>query len=203
MIDNNETYEKYLSGQMNESERKLFEAELVSSIQLKDDFESYKKVIKLVDTTKNIELNSQYTQSIISIFRNKTKIKRKKSIFLKYGYAFVIIFTVVFSYFILSIFNGLKQVPDEMLTDYNNDATNYLSAELYSDIENEFDENTMVTIDSIYKNKLSENVTEAVNDNTIDELPGSISLNELDKYLSNKDVEQIYAELSNKEILKR
>lgn len=203
MIDNNKTFEKYLSGQMNETERKLFEAELASSIQLKDDFESYKKVIKLVDTTKNIELNPQYAQSIISTFRNKTNIKRKKSIVLKYGYAFVIIFTVVFSYFILSIFNGLKQVPDEMLTDYNNDATNYLSAELYSDIENEFDENTMVTIDSIYKNKLSENVTEAVNDNTIDELPGSISLNELDKYLSNKDIEQIYAELSNKEILKR
>lgn len=203
MIDNNERFAKYLSGQLNESEKKLFEDELASSFQLRYDFESYKKVIELVDSTKNIELSPQYAQTIISTFRNKSEVKRKKSVVLKYGYAFVVFFIAVFSYFILSLFNGLKQEPQESLADITNDGTNYLSAELYSDIENEFDENTMLAIDSVYKNKLSDNVTEAVNDNTIDEIPRDINLNELDKYLSNKDVEQIYAELSNKEILKR
>lgn len=203
MIDNNERFAKYLSGQLNESEKKLFEDELASSFQLRYDFESYKKVIELVDSTKNIELSPQYAQTIISTFRNKSEVKRKKSVVLKYGYAFVVFFIAVFSYFILSLFNGLKQEPQESLADITNDGTNYLSAEMYSDIENEFDENTMLAIDSVYKNKLSDNVTEAVNDNTIDEIPGDINLNELDKYLSNKDVEQIYAELSNKEILKR
>jgi len=203
MIDNNERFAKYLSGQLNESEKKLFEDELASSVQLRYDFESYKKVIELVDSTKNIELSPQYAQTIIPTFRNKSEVKRKKSVVLKYGYAFVVFFIAVFSYFILSLFNGLKQEPQESLADITNDETNYLSAELYSDIENEFDENIMLTIDSVYKNKLSDNVTEAVNDNTIDEIPEDINLNELDKYLSNKDVEQIYAELSNKEILKR
>lgn len=203
MIDNNERFAKYLSGQLNESEKKLFEDELASSFQLRYDFESYKKVIELVDSTKNIQLSPQYAQTIISTFRNKSKVKRKKSVVLKYGYAFVVFFIAVFSYFILSLFNGLKQEPQESLADITNDGTNYLSAEMYSDIENEFDENTMLAIDSVYKNKLSDNVTEAVNDNTIDEIPRDINLNELDKYLSNKDVEQIYAELSNKEILKR
>lgn len=203
MINNEEKYLSYLLNQMSEKEKQLFENELESSKQIRNDYESYKKIMDLVNGSKNIKLNSQYTQTIIPKFRNKFEEKKKKSIIVKYSYAFSAIFIAALSYLVITQTLTDKQNSQNMYSDLTKDEASFLAGEMNIELGNDYDETTIQKIDSVYKDKLSNDITEAVNDNSIDVIPEDMNLNELNQYLSDKDVDLIFAELSNKENFKR
>ncbi len=203
MINNEEKYLRYLLNQMSEDEKHLFENELESSKQIRDDYESYKKVMDLVIGSKNITLNSQYAQTIIPKFRKKLEGKKKQSIIVKYGYAFSALFIAALSYLVITQTLTDKQNSQKMYSDLTKDEASFFASEMNIELGKDYDEITIQKIDSVYNDKLSNDVTEAVNDNSIDVITEDMNLNELNQYLSDKDVDLIFAELSNKEKFKR
>ena len=203
MITNEEKYLSYLLNKMSEDEKHLFENELESSNQIRNDFESYKKVMNLVTGSKNITLNSQYTQTIIPKFRKKLEGKKKQSIIVKYGYAFSALFIAALSYLVITQSVTDKFNSQKMYSDLTKDEASFLAGEMNIELGKDYDEATIQKIDSVYKDKLSNDITEAVNDNSIDVITEDMNLNELNQYLSDKDVDLIFAELSNKENFKR
>lgn len=202
-MTNDEKFSRYFFNEMNLEEKKEFEKELSIFPELNNDFENFKKVMNLFTETKAVELDAGYTQSILPRFRNKIESKRKKSVYIKYGYAFAVLFLAVISYLIIARMMTDKPEMQKIYSGLTDDDANYLASELDLSLENDYDENSFAKIDSLYNKTLSENITESINDNNISSVSKDINLNEIEKYLTDKDVETLYAELSNKEILKR
>lgn len=202
-MTNDEKFSRYFFNEMNLEEKKEFEKELSIFPELNNDFENFKKVMNLFTETKAVELDAGYTQSILPRFRNKIESKRKKSVYIKYGYAFAVLFLAVISYLIIARMMTDKPEMQKIYSGLTDDDANYLASELDLSLENDYDENSFAKIDSLYNKTLSENITESINDNNIGSVSKDINLNEIEKYLTDKDVETLYAELSNKEILKR
>ncbi|HMN48276.1 MAG TPA: hypothetical protein PKD67_04000 [Ignavibacteriaceae bacterium] len=202
-MTNDEKFSRYFFNEMNLEEIKEFEKELSIFPELNNDFENFKKVMNLFTETKAVELDAGYTQSILPRFRNKIESKRKKSVYIKYGYAFAVLFLAVISYLIIARMMTDKPEMQKIYSGLTDDDANYLASELDLSLENDYDENSFAKIDSLYNKTLSENITESINDNNIGSVSKDINLNEIEKYLTDKDVETLYAELSNKEILKR
>ncbi|MFZ2323197.1 MAG: hypothetical protein WAV89_05805 [Ignavibacteriaceae bacterium] len=201
-MNNDEKFSKYLFNEMSENEKHSFEDELKSSGQMKDDFESYQKVIELVKETKNIQLDVQYTRNIIPEFRRKLEKRNHPSVFVKFGYVFVALFFAVFGYSIVTKVLTEKQDLQKVYSDLTNDEVSYLAAEMNIGLGNDFDENTIEKIDSVYNYKLYENVIESLN-HSIKKTSEEFNLNELDQYLTDKDIDLIFAELTDKEIIQR
>ncbi len=202
-MTNDEKFSRYFFNEMNLEEKKEFEKELSIFPELNNDFENFKKVMNLFTETKAVELDSGYTQSILPRFRNKIESKRKKSVYIKYGYAFAVLFLAVISYLIIARMMTDKPEMQKIYSGLTDDDANYLASELDLSLENDYDENSFAKIDSLYNKTLSENITESISHNNISSVSEDINLNEIEKYLTDKDVETLYAELSNKEILKR
>lgn len=202
-MTNDEKFSRYFFNEMNLEEKKEFEKELSIFPELNNDFENFKKVMNLFTETKAVELDAGYTQSILPRFRNKIESKRKKSVYIKYGYAFAVLFLAVISYLIIARMMTDKPEMQKIYSGLTDDDANYLASELDLSLENDYDENSFAKIDSLYNKTLSENITESISNNNISSVSEDINLNEIEKYLTDKDVETLYAELSNKEILKR
>lgn len=202
-MTNDEKFSRYFFNEMNLEEKKEFEKELSIFPELNNDFENFKKVMNLFTETKAVELDAGYAQSILPRFRNKIESKRKKSVYIKYGYAFAVLFLAVISYLIIARMMTDKPEMQKIYSGLTDDDANYLASELDLSLENDYDENSFAKIDSLYNKTLSENITESISNNNISSVSEDINLNEIEKYLTDKDVETLYAELSNKEILKR
>ncbi len=202
-MTNDEKFSRYFFNEMNLEEKKEFEKELSIFPELNNDFENFKKVMNLFTETKAVELDAGYTQSILPRFRNKIESKRKKSVYVKYGYAFAVLFIAIISYLIIARMMTDKPEMQKIYSGLTDDDANYLASELDLSLENDYDENSFAKIDSLYNKTLSENITESISNNNISSVSEDINLNEIEKYLTDKDVETLYAELSNKEILKR
>lgn len=202
-MTNDEKFSRYFFNEMNLEEKKEFEKELSIFPELNNDFENFKKVMNLFTETKAFELDAGYTQSILPRFRNKIESKRKKSVYIKYGYAFAVLFLAVISYLIIARMMTDKPEMQKIYSGLTDDDANYLASELDLSLENDYDESSFAKIDSLYNKTLSENITESISNNNISSVSKDINLNEIEKYLTDKDVETLYAELSNKEILKR
>lgn len=202
-MTNDEKFSRYFFNEMNLEEKKEFEKELSIFPELNNDFENFKKVMNLFTETKAVELDAGYTQSILPKFRNKIESKRKKSVYIKYGYAFAVLFLAVISYLIIARMMTDKPEMQKIYSGLTDDDANYLASELDLSLENDYNENSFAKIDSLYNKTLSENITESISNNNISSVSKDINLNEIEKYLTDKDVETLYAELSNKEILKR
>lgn len=202
-MTNDEKFSKYLFNEMSLEEKQDFEKELDEFPELNDDFENFKKVMNLVTATKTVTLDAGYTQSILPRFRDKIESKSKKSLYIKYGYGFAVLFIAVISYLFIAKMMMEKPDTQKIYSSLTDDDANYLASELDLNMENDYDESSFAKIDSLYNKKLSENITASINDKNISSLSNDISINEIEKYLTDKDIETLYAELSNKEILKR
>lgn len=203
MKNNEEKYFDYLHNKMNEREKQSFETELRSSEGLKKDFETYKKIKYLVNESKQVKLNIQYSQTILPMFRKRLEKKKRKVLYYKYGYAFAALFIILFSFSIITRMFDDKQNIHETYTNISGDEASYIAKELNIDFEKSIDDKTVEKIDSVYENKLAEKIDESVNDNNLESISGKIDLKELDQYLTDKDIETLYADLSEKEILQR
>jgi len=204
MINNEEKFFSYLKGKMNSEEKKAFEDELVYSETLYNEFIEYKKLNSIIDETKNIPLSKNYSESIITEFsrRKESKGLKKKSPTIKY--AFASIFIIIVGYFLISQTNrenpqdvnlSLTQYSDSELDSYINDY-NYPNS-----IEMNIGNEAVQIIDSIYSENISASFIESINEASLTDIVGFNSVADVDEYLSENEVDFIYAQLINKEIL--
>jgi hypothetical protein len=201
MINNEEKFFNYLNNKMTETEKNRFEDELKSSESLQRDYFNYQTITNIVQETKDIRLNTLYTQTILPKFRERLEKKRKVPFFSKYGFAVAFLFVVVISY---SIINNLvieNQNSNNLYPNLTNDEMSYIADKMDLDFSKDLDENTELQIDSMYDEDLSQNVNASLNDNTIQSYSNDLSIKELDNYLSDSDIDLIYSELLKKQIL--
>jgi hypothetical protein len=189
---------------MNSQEKLEFEDELKNSKELKNEFEEYKNLLKIINETKNTAINKEYSESIVPNFRNRLdKIGEKKSYKnLKYVLASFII--IIAGYFIVSQINREdKQDLNQVLTNLSDDELNLYAADFYSseDLTKSMENISSKRIDSLYAENLKSSV-----DESIDNINPNLILNKNDVtdiylYLSDNDIDRIYSQLIEKKIL--
>lgn len=199
-----EKYFNYLKGKMNPAERKLFEDELQSSDSLRKSFEDYKTLMQVIDETKNIKLNPDYTQSIITDFRNKQTVNKSNQVnsVLKYAVSFVIVAVISF-YFVNRIIKNDVNDIQGTIAELSAEEMNYVSSNLdvTNSLESSLDEISLDKIDSLYSEQLSENILESSEEKTTGIILSGYELSEVEDYLTDDDIEKIYTQLIDKEIL--
>lgn len=204
MVDSEEKFFSYLKGRMNPEEKKKFEEELLCSENLNKDFADYKKLHNILDDVKNIRINKNYSESIITEFR-----KRKESLiinqsFSKTGFAFTSIVLILIGYFLISFLNQERPMQiNSLLTEFSETELESLSRNtaFSVNVENNISDDDVSKIDSIYKENLSASLNETIEENRLDNIYSINNVSDIDEYLSENDVELIYAQLINKEIL--
>jgi hypothetical protein len=204
MINSEEKFFSYLKGKMNSEEKKEFEDELIRSDNLNKEYTEYEKLNNIIDETKNIHLSKDYSESIITDFRKRIESEDLKRSYpmIRYAIASIIIFIV--GYFLISQLN--KENPDEiksLLTDFSEAELNSFSNNYYysTDIANNIDDAVFIRIDSIYTENLSESLVESIGKKSLEDILSLSDVANVDEYLSDIEVDIIYAQLINKEIL--
>jgi len=204
MIDSEEKFFSYLKGRMNPEEKKKFEEELLFSDNLNKDFADYKKLHNILDDVKNIRINKNYSESIITEFRKRKESRIINKSFSKTRFAFTSIVLILIGYFLISFLNQEKPMEiNSLLTEFSETELESLSRNIaYSvNLENNISDDDVSKIDSIYKENLSASLNETIEENRLDNIYSINNVSDIDEYLSENDVELIYAQLINKEIL--
>ncbi len=203
MIKNEERFFSYLNGRMNPEEIEKFENDLNKSTDLNNEFNEYKKLNNIISKVKNIHLNDDYSESILFNFRNRINLKKTKSSFPKIRYAFTALFIAVAGYFIVSNFN--KEQPQEvnsLLADYSEAELNSFNDNYYSsNIENNLNEYDSEKLDSIYTENIFASIIGSINEKQLDDIFNISNVSDVDEYVSDNDIDKIYSQLIDKEIL--
>ena len=204
MINNEAKFFSYLKGKMNPEERKEFEDELMNSDNLNKEFIEYKKLNDFIDETKNILLNKNYTESIITEFRKRKDSKGLKKISPTIKYAFASIIIIIVGYFLISQKNIVNpQDVNLLLTQYSDsELDSYINDYDYSNtIEINIGNEDVQRIDSLYLENISARLIESIKEESLTDIVGFNSVADVDEYLTDNEVDLIYAQLINKEIL--
>lgn len=204
MTNHEEKFFLNLKGKMNSEERKDFEDELNNSESLKKDFTEYKKLTSYINEVKDVHLNGEYSETIITEFRERLESKRDSNSFKIIGYSFSAIVLILVGYFLISFLDKEKPVEiTSILTEFSDDEIESLSYNFdYSaDIENHITDDNVNRIDSIYNEKLSLSISASLQENGLEYIFNINNLSDVDEYLSENDVDIIYAQLINKEFL--
>jgi hypothetical protein len=204
MINSEEKFFSYLKGKMNSEEKKEFEDELIRSDNLNKEYTEYEKLNNIIDETKNIHLSKDYSESIITDFRKRIESEDLKRSYPMIRYAFASIILIVVGYFLISQLN--KENPEEiesLLTEFSEAELNSFSNnyDYSTDIANNIDDAGFIRIDSIYRKNLSESVVESIGEKSLEDILSLSDVANVDEYLSDIEVDIIYAQLINKEIL--
>ena len=204
MKNHEEKYFDYLKGKMNPNEKKLFEDELQSSDSLRKSFEDYKTLIQIIDKTKNIKLNPDYTQSIVPDFRNKVEVKKFNQVIpkLKYALSFVAVAVLSF-YFVYDITTKDSNDITTTLAELSTEEMNIVSEsiDVSASSGNSLEELSMEKIDALYSEQLSKNILESSEEKTTGNILNGYELSDVEDYLSDDDIEKIYTQLIDKEML--
>lgn len=204
MIESEERFFSYLKGRMNPEEKKKFEEELLRSDKLNKDFAYYKKLHNIIDDVRNIRINKNYSESIITEFRKRKESPIINKSFSKTRLAFASIVLILIGYLLISFLNQEKPVEIEsLLTEFSETELESLSKNIgYSvNVDNNISDDDVSKIDSIYKENLSASLNETIDENSLENIYSINNVSDIDEYLSDNDVELIYTELINKEIL--
>ena len=204
MKNNEEKFFLYLKGKMNSQERMIFEDELKKSEELKNDFEDYKNLVHSINETKNIEINKDYSESIVPNFRSKIERinEKKSSTNLKYVFASLLI--IIAGYIIVSQFSGEnKQELNQELIELSDGELNLIATDFYAtdDLTKSMDDISSQKIDSIYAENLKASLTESIDDINSNIILSKNNVTDIDQYLSDNDIELIYSQLIEKKIL--
>jgi hypothetical protein len=204
MINNEEKFFSFLKGKMKPEDRKTFEDELMNSDKLNKEFIEYKKLNDIIKETKNVNLKKDYSESIITEFRKRRESKNLKKRHPTIKYALASILIIIAGYFLI------LQINKENQHDVNSELTQYSYSELNSfiddydysnSIELNIADDAIQRIDSIYSDNISASLIESISRKNFEDIFSTNSIVDVDEYLSDNEVDFIYAQLINKEIL--
>lgn len=192
----------YFDEQLNENEKAAFEAELKNSSELQQEVQQYKKLLSLINETKNVEINSNYFDNIISLFRSKTAGEKKKKISPKTAYVFSIVSAVFLICYVLIGNLNVNNVRDEVYTNnyFRNGNSSILSNsyeelipdDLSSNEKNDYD----IRLGSIIETELnitSDSIKYSVAD-------GILGYNTVIENISDTEADLVYNNILNKKI---
>src|SRR5690606_23138066 len=125
------------------------------------------------------------------------------STFPKIRYAFAALFIAVAGYFIISNFNkGQPQEVNSILAEYSEDELNSFSDNYYSSIiENNLNEYDSEKLDSIYSENIFASIIGSINEKQLNDIFNINNVSDVDEYVSDNDIDKIYSQLIDKEIL--
>ncbi|HQI41709.1 MAG: hypothetical protein B6D44_02385 [Ignavibacteriales bacterium UTCHB2] len=199
---NDEDFENYLNGKMPEIQKIEFEKLLISSSELKNDFDRYKKLKELITNTKSIRLNEDYSSTILYRFRNNLQDDKKVKPFYNIG-AFATAVASIMLGFILTVNLFIKNDIDK-----NSDFQSIIENEKDS-IINSFDitdrlisnadSESIQKIDSVYNDLLFQNINAESDLNNFYAVTSDIENIDLEQFISDEKIDQIYAQLMEKE----
>ena len=204
MKNNEEKFFLYLKGKMNSQERMIFEDELKKSEELNNDFEAYKNLVRIIKQTKDIEINKDYSESIVPNFRSKIERINEKKLYSNLKYVFASLVIIIAGYFIVSQIDGEnKQELKQVLTDLSDDELNLIANDFYAsdDLTKNLDDISTQKIDSIYADNLKTSLTESIDDINSNVILSQNNVTDVDQYLSDNEIDLIYSQLIEKKIL--
>jgi hypothetical protein len=127
--------------------------------------------------------------------------KSKISFVSKYGFALATLFVALVAYSVINNLIQQNQTSQNLYSNLTSDEANYFADKMNLDFSKDLDQSAELRIDSIYDQDLNENVDASLNDKTFQSYSKDLSIQDLDQYLSDKEVDIIYSELLKKKIL--
>lgn len=198
---NDEDFENYLIGKMSESERNEFENSLIASSELQNNFDNYKKLKELITNTRSIKLSEEYSSGILPRFRNELQENKKNKIYYNLG-AITAAFASVIIGFVLTVNLFIKTDPDkpsDLITIIENDRDSIINSFDISDkLISKADSESFQIIDSVYNDLLSQNINVESETDDFDAFAFDIENADLEQFISEEEIDQIYAQLMEK-----
>jgi hypothetical protein len=204
MKNNEEIFFLYLKGKLGSQERLQFEDKLKKSKELNNEFEEYKNLTHLINETKNAEINKEYSESIVPDFRNKLERIDEKKSYTNLKYIFASLLIIISGYFIVLQINGEdKQDLKQVLTNLSDDDLNSFATDFYDseDLTKSMDDISSQKVDSLYAENLKSSLAESIDDINPNFILSKNNVTDVDKYLSDNDIDRIYSQLIEKKIL--
>jgi len=199
---NDEDFENYLNGQMPEIQKIEFEKLLISSSVLKNDFDRYKKLKELIRNTKSIKLNEDYSSTILYRFRNNLQDDKKAKPFYNIG-AFAAAVASIMLGFILTVNLFIKNDVNknsDFQTIVENEKDSIINSFDISDrLISNADSESIQRIDSVYNDLLFQNINAESDLNNFYAVTSDIENIDLEQFISDEKIDQIYAQLIEKE----
>ncbi len=199
---NDEDFENYLNGKMPEIQKIEFEKLLIISSELKNDFDRYKKLKELITTTKSIRLNEDYSSTILYRFRNNIQNDKKAKPFYHIG-AFATAVASIMLGFILTVNFFIKNDVNknsDLQTIIENEKDSIINSFDISDrLISNADSESIQRIDSVYNDLLFQNINAESDLNNFYAVTSDIENIDLEQFISDEKIDQIYAQLMEKE----
>ncbi len=199
---NDEDFENYLNGIMSGSKKDEFEELLITSTELKNNFDKYIKLRELIINTRSVKLSEDYSSGILLRFRNNLQGDKKVKPFYNIG-AVAAAFASVIIGFILTVNLFIKNDIDKIsefvaIVENEKDAIIY-SFDFSDQLISRADSESLQRIDSVYNDLLSQNINIEADMNDFNAFTFDIENIDLEKFMSEEKVDQIYAQLMEKE----
>lgn len=197
---------RYLDNQMPVEEKELFEKEINNSSNLQKEIEELKNFMSSFKATRELELKEDYINNVVPKFRERLDKKSKsKSFSAKFALAgstaaaVIIAALLIFNSNNTSNIESIQQLASQMTTeDANAAASKYLNNVSISDLSI----NSSNTYDSVFTNILGNELNISSNSN-IDLISSNFnSISQLEQYISDKEADNIYKEILNKQFFK-
>jgi len=195
-MKNDERIIKYIENELTPEEHVAFESDLKNSNQLKKDFEKYLRIKKETDEFKTLKLNPLYLDSIIPEFRNKLETPKSLSVKKNLGYAFGIMLVFILSIAIIkNYYNKGSELID--IQEFTQSLNENQRIELLEELNGESEVYKIIP-ENISGNEFNSLLASGLElDNEVAEAY-DISYNDLITGLSQKEVENIYSEILNR-----
>lgn len=199
---NDEDFENYLNGKMPEIQKIEFEKLLISSSELKNDFDRYKKLKELITNTKSIKLNEDYSSTILYRFRNSLQDDKKAKPFYNIG-AFATAVASIMLGFILTVNLFIKidvNKNSDFQTIIENEKDSIINSfDITDRLISNADSESIQRIDSVYNDLLFQNINAESDLNNFYAVTSDIENIDLEQFISDEKIDQIYAQLMEKE----
>ncbi|MDT3696542.1 MAG: hypothetical protein ROY99_09115 [Ignavibacterium sp.] len=198
---NDGDFENYLMGKMSENERNEFENSLISSSELKTNFDKYKKLTELITNTRSIKLSEEYSSRILLRFRNNLQVDKKNKSYYNLG-AITAAFASIILGFVLTVNLFIKTDVDktsELVTIIENDRDSIVNSFDISDkLISRADSESLNRIDSVYNDLLSQNIDFESEPDNFNAFTYDIENVDFEQFISEEKIDQIYAQLMEK-----
>lgn len=187
---------KYLENELSPEERNSFEMDLNNSAELREELNKYLRVQKETRNLRELKLNPFYLDSILPEYRKKFETRKSLSFKKNLGYAFGIMLIFIISMSILKNFFS-SESPTMVLQNFTQSLNENQKIELLEDLNGDAEVYNLMT-ESISDNELTNLLTTELEINNEVAEVYDISLNELIAGLSRQKIDEIYAEILNR-----
>ena len=188
---------KYLDNNLTAEERAAFERELLSSQELKRELEKYLIIKEKINRQKNLKLSSDYANSILFNFHKKTHSGKKETLRRSLSYAFGLILIILVGISVKKIFFTDTVTKSADLENFTQSLNEDQKLDLLESLNDNDDLSSMIS-GKEYVDLLEKGLV--VNEDVLENY--DIGYKDLLANLSDNEVEKIYNELINRNILK-